>query len=206
MMRWVSRLTFLLLVLAVSAAALWAFRAHLLTAVARAWAVDDRVVKADAIVLLGGNLENRPSEAARLYQQGVAPIILVSCPENPGFVLAGYSPGEFSIALRMLGDAGVPSKAIIPMGTNLTSTYDEAVAFRQWADQAKPRSVVIPTDLFHTRRAGMVFRKVLGTNRVTIHPTVVPSRYRADDWWRHEKGLVDFNMEISKMLYYLLNY
>src|SRR4051812_8257198 len=53
------------------------FRAPLLGGLADAWIANDNLVKADAIVILGGGLETRPAEAARLYQKGLAPRILV---------------------------------------------------------------------------------------------------------------------------------
>jgi uncharacterized SAM-binding protein YcdF (DUF218 family) len=205
-MRRLLRLAILLATLGAALAALWHFRADVLKAAAEAWAVNDPLARADAIVLLGGGLNNRPSEAARLYRQGVAPIILVSCPDNPGFVEAGYSPGEYAITLRILADGGVPPKAIVQMGTNNSSTFDEAVAFSKWAARVNPRSVLIPTDLFHTRRVKMIFDKVLGTNQVAIHPVVAPNQYKSSDWWRHERGLVDLNLELSKLLYYFWNY
>ena len=61
------------------------FRAPLLTGLAGAWVVNDPVTKADAIVLLGGGLENRPFAAAKLFHDGVAPqIIYMDVQAQPG--------------------------------------------------------------------------------------------------------------------------
>src|ERR1017187_3127237 len=49
----------------------------LLPGLANAWIVNEPLAKADAIVVLGGGLEIRPFEAARLYQEGLAPKILL---------------------------------------------------------------------------------------------------------------------------------
>jgi hypothetical protein len=52
---------------------LYVFRAPWLTSVAQAWVVNEPTTKADAIVVLGGGLENRPFAAAKLFHDGVAP-------------------------------------------------------------------------------------------------------------------------------------
>src|SRR5689334_20408445 len=58
----------------------WWWRAPLLRGVAHLWIVADAPAKADAIVILGGGLDSRPTEAARLFHAGYAPRILVMQP------------------------------------------------------------------------------------------------------------------------------
>src|ERR1051325_4997626 len=55
----------------------WIFRAPLLSRAASAWTVDEPIKKGDAIAVLGGGAQYRAFEAARLYEQGVAPKVLV---------------------------------------------------------------------------------------------------------------------------------
>jgi hypothetical protein len=71
----------------------------------------------------------------------------------------------------------------------------------------KAHSVVIPTDIFHTRRARWIFRRALRgtTARVHILAVNVPS-YGASNWWSHEDGLIAFQNEVVKSAYYWMKY
>jgi hypothetical protein len=72
-------------------------------------------------------------------------------------------------------------------------------------NQAK--SVLIPTDLFHTRRVRWLFRKQLNGTGAQVHVhAITPKEYAASNWWRHEEGLIAFDTETLKYLYYRLKY
>src|SRR5689334_10373924 len=69
----------LLVVLAALAAGTWPWRATILTGAANLWVVSDQpLAPADAIVVLGGGLEMRPSAAAAYFREHLAPRILVA--------------------------------------------------------------------------------------------------------------------------------
>lgn len=57
---------------------LWTVRARILRDAAALWVVSDPLKPADAVAVLGGGLDLRPFTAARLYQEGLAPRILVA--------------------------------------------------------------------------------------------------------------------------------
>lgn len=183
------------------------FRAPLLTGLARAWVVNDEVTKADAIVILGGGPENRPFAAARLFPAGVAPLILymdvkLGPAESLGIVLT-----EREQTQRILLSNDVPATAMQAVGTNVASTYDEACAVRAWIQQTKATSIVITTDLFHTRRARWIFRRELRDTPVKICVVAVaPVRYGIKNWWRNEEGLIQFQNELVKTVYYWVKY
>src|SRR5207247_11414936 len=83
------------------------------------------------------------------------------------------------------------------------NTYDEAVALREWIEESKSKGVLIPTDLFHTRRVRWVFRTVLEGTGVDVRVIAVePPGYNATDWWQHHEGLIAFQNAIIKHLYY----
>ena len=60
------KLLFKLLLLACLLAVAFVFRAPLLRGLADVWIATEPMVEADAIVILGGGLETRPFEAAKL--------------------------------------------------------------------------------------------------------------------------------------------
>ena len=92
-------------------------------------------------------------------------------------------------------------------GTNVTSTRDEALALKTWVTANNAHSVVIPTDLFHTRRVRWIFQKALRTTRTEVHVAAIdPPRYSVSNWWRVEDGLIAFQNEVVKSGYYRLMY
>ena len=185
----------------------YVFRAPLLTGLAEAWVINDPVAKADAIVVLGGGPETRPFAAARLYHDDVAPMVLYTDVRPGPAEELGITPREAELTRRILLSNGVPETAMTMIGTNVASTYDESRAVRNWIEKTGAKSILIPTDPFHTRRVRWIFRKELRGTETAIHVVSVnPLRYRADNWWRHEEGVTAFQNEIIKYIYYRVEY
>ena len=183
------------------------FRAPLLTGLADAWVVNDPVTKADAIVIPGGGLENRPFAAAKLFHDGVAPRILYMNVRLSPAEAMGITLPEKELTRRILLSNNVPETAMTGIGTNVASTYDESRAVRAWIETSGAKSIVIATDPFHTRRARWVFGKELRGTKTQIHVVPVnPVSYRVDDWWRHEEGWLAFQNEVIKYIYYRVKY
>ena len=183
------------------------FRAPLLTGAARLWIVNDPLEKADAIVVLGGGLATRPFAAARLFRDGYAPRILISRPEASSTDEMGLTTREQDITRQVLIKEGVPAPAITGIGENVQSTYDESLAVRAWLSTNHAARIIIPTDLFHTRRVRWLFRKQLKGTDVAVNVEAVPVRgYTTADWWRHEQGLIAFQNEVVKLAYYWVKY
>jgi uncharacterized SAM-binding protein YcdF (DUF218 family) len=178
-------------------------RTFLLTEMAKAWVVNEPVAKADAIVVLGGGVDTRPFAAAKLYHAGVAPLILymnvkLTPAEKIGIVLP-----EKEETRRILLSEGVPAGAILAIGTNVASTYDESFAVRAWESRSGAKSMVIVTDVFHTRRARWVFEKQLrGTGVQVDMQGVATLAYGTTNWWKHEEGVIGFQNEVIKYIYY----
>lgn len=185
----------------------YVFRAPLLTGLAEAWVVNDPVTKADAIVIPGGGVENRPFAAANLFHDGVAPRILyMDVRLSPAEELGIYPP-EAEQTRRILMTNGVPVTAMTMIGTNVTTTYDEACAVRDWVEKSGAKSIIVATAPFHTRRVDWIYSKELRDTGTEIHVIPVkPVRYRAEYWWRHEEGVLAFQNEVIKYIYYRCEY
>ncbi len=186
----------------------WILRVPILTGVADAFIVDEPLPEsADAIVVLGGGLDKRPGEAARLYHLGIAPKILVACPEVTPASQLGIIPSEGDIAVQLLVRLGVPSQSIEKLDRKVTSTYDEAMAAREWVVRTSARNIVIPTDIFHTRRVNWIFTKVIRGTDVRVCVTAIQSKqYSHADWWQYELGVTNFQNETLKLLFYFAKY
>jgi uncharacterized SAM-binding protein YcdF (DUF218 family) len=183
------------------------FRAPLLTGLANDWIVNEPLAKADVIVVLGGGVETRPFEAARLYHQGLAPKILIMNPKPVPTSGLGLTPSEAELTRQILTNQGVPASALVILANEVTSSYEESMAFRDWAKTNVIKNVIIPTDIFHTRRVRWLYRKELKNTGIQVSVEAVPMReYTARDWWRNEHGIVAFQNEILKFAYYRIKY
>jgi uncharacterized SAM-binding protein YcdF (DUF218 family) len=201
--RWAWGFAFCVLLLALC----FVFRSPLLTGLARAWSVHEPVAQADAILVLGGGLENRPFAAAQLYRAGIAPQILYLNVQAGPVEELGLALSEAEQTRRILLKQGVPETALTPIGNGVTSTYDEALALREWLGSNTAKRIIIPTDVFHTRRVRWVFHKHGGAADVKLHVVAIdPVRFNATNWWRREEGLIAFQNEVLKSIYYRFKY
>jgi uncharacterized SAM-binding protein YcdF (DUF218 family) len=185
--------------------ALYFLRSPILRSAANAWLVNDPPAKADAIVLLGGGMQLRPYEVARLYRQGLAPRVLIMNSELTATDREDLTIPWQEMAQRVLVRHGVPASAIELTGKKLTSTYEEACTVRDWCRGSHAQVLLIPTGPFNARRARWLFRKVLRHSGVQVRVLAIPSEHFSD-WWRHEDSLIDFNNELVKFAMYLWKY
>jgi uncharacterized SAM-binding protein YcdF (DUF218 family) len=185
----------------------WVWRAPLLRGAAHLWIVSDAPSQADAIVILGGGLDTRPAEAARLYHRGLAPRILVMQPDPSTVEKLGLIIDHAALTRRLLEIDQVPAEAIIPLEPIVTSTFEEANLLAAWAKQNNAHRFLVPTELFHTRRQRWILRRQLQPLGVDVQMIALNhKKYTADDWWQTEEGLIDFENEAVKFAMYLCRY
>jgi uncharacterized SAM-binding protein YcdF (DUF218 family) len=200
-----------LLILACSFLALlivaWIFRAPLLKAMARFWIVDEPIGVADAVVILGGGLQSRPFAAARFVEQGLTTNVLLMCPLPNASERRGTSPGDCELSRAIMLKKGVPDIYIHFTGTNVTSTFDEARAIRVWASEHHPKVLLIPTDVFHTRRVKWLLQKQLDGLDVDVRVIALEDEYYSrTNWWQNERGFLAFQNEAIKYVLYRWRY
>jgi uncharacterized SAM-binding protein YcdF (DUF218 family) len=185
----------------------WLEREPILQYLAARWVVSDELTKADAIVVLGGGIDVRPFAAADLYKRGFGDTILVSNTALQRAERLNFVPSHAELNRGVLLKLGVPTTAIALVGKDITSTRDEADAVRSWALQSHAKRIIVPTELFATRRTRWIFNRELSPIgvQVIIH-AYPPQDYTLDSWWQHRYGLIDFNNEILKYVYYRTQY
>jgi uncharacterized SAM-binding protein YcdF (DUF218 family) len=185
----------------------WAERVPLLRESADLWIVSDPLTPADVAVVLGGGLEVRPFAAAEFYRKGIVKKVLVSRVAAERGADIGAIPEHTESNRRILLKLGVPADAIETFGTSNKSTKDEAVALRQWAQSHAVRAVIIPTEIFGARRVRWIFQREFAGEAIRINvPSFDPPQYARADWWTVERGIVEFQNEILKYIYYRLKY
>jgi uncharacterized SAM-binding protein YcdF (DUF218 family) len=188
------------LVVALVAIVLWTFHGDLLRGLAKKWVVSSPLERADAIVVLGGGLALRPAAAIELYDEGYAALILVA--------RASADRGREAAYVRnILLRGGIPSEAIADFDFTLHSTYGEALGALDYVKSRGAKSLIIPTEIFSTRRVDWIFEKKLAPAGVKIFTKpITPGNYGISDWWRSQAGAKDFSREVAKLLYYRLMY
>ena len=196
----------LLIVLAALVLA-FVFRRPLLVAAGKLWVVDESVVPADAVVVLGGGAQTRPFAAAEFVQQHLTTnVLLADVQPNPTDKL-GITTRESHASRAVLLKKGVHENYITSIGTNASSTIDEARALRAWAIAHRPKAIIIPTDLFHTRRVNWLMEKQLEDLNVDVRVVALDTQeYNRTNWWQKEQGVVAFQNELIKYALYRWSY
>jgi len=185
----------------------YAFRRPLLASLGNLWVVDESVQLADAVVVLGGGLQQRPAAAAGIVARGIATNVLVAHVKSLPTDTLAITENESTRARKVLMTNGVSETYIHFLGTNVSSTIDEAHALRAWALEHHPKVIIIPTDLFHTRRVNWLMEKQLHDLHVDVRVIALDNHeYNRTNWWQHEQGVIAFQNEVLKYFLYRCKY
>ena len=192
------------------AVALWVSRAAILQTAAELLVVEDALTPSEFVVLLAGDIQERPRRVAELYKQGLAQVVLVCDVRMTEAQRARRLPSHTEILVTTLELYGVPRSAIVVLGEEygVTSTYDEALTVKRYLDERRADGpLALVTSAFHTRRARWIFGRVFEASPLTLQMTPAPyESFDATNWWRHEDGLITVNNEYIKLAYYLVTY
>lgn len=173
-----------------------------------AWLVlEDPLQHADAIIVLGGTMYERPLEAVDLYNAGYAPrvYLLREMPDwgEEEMTRRGVSyVRAVDTQVEALVRLGVPRDAIGILDS-ANSTADEADHARTLVEQQHLKRVIIVTSKQHTRRARLVMNRRLRGAGVEV--IVRASRYdrsNVDQWWRQRSTLRFTLFETQRLFSY----
>jgi uncharacterized SAM-binding protein YcdF (DUF218 family) len=186
----------------------WIEREAGLRGVADLWIVSDPITPADAVVVLGGGLDVRPFVAADLYAKGLVKKVLLSEVDEGRSVSIGAVMGHAEGNRQVLLKSGVPDSAIENFGKANRNTREEAIALKDWADRNVVSVLIIPTEIFSARRVRWMFNREFAGTGVRIEvPSFNPLRlYTRAEWWKSEDGMIAFQNEVLKYIYYRLKY
>ena len=166
--------------------------------------MDDQPQKADAIVILAGDIR-RAIHAADLYNQGLAPVIFVSRPKHEppqALVDLGFAfPLQEDQMLQVLTLKGVPQGAVRVYGHDVLSTVEETETLQRELGQDHPRLLIV-TSSYHCRRAKMILSGVLRGHELITSPT--PYERFDKIWWNHQLSSVAVVTEVAKFVFYFL--
>jgi len=172
---------------------------------------DDAPVASDALVVLRGDTDySRAATAARLFNQGLAPKVLVSSALRDkaatGMAKLGVNvPKEQDLIRSVLLQLGVPAEAVVLDGSEPGGgTLGEAKRIRAMAEVGDCRVVLAVTSWFHTRRAAAILRSVFAGSGREVR--VVRSQDEAlgpDNWWHYRYEAVNVLLEYVKWAVWL---
>lgn len=164
----------------------------------------DQPEPARAIVILGGQY-SRPLYGADLYNQGLAPLVLVSRPvPDPTSVhlekIGIHLPDQPEVYRDVLVRKGVPEAAIRFFGQDLVSTLEEAEVVARLLGP-EPGTLLVVTSPSHTRRAKLIFEKALPKARILSLAT--PYEAFAPRWWTDFRSATAVTLETAKTVWML---
>jgi uncharacterized SAM-binding protein YcdF (DUF218 family) len=196
-------------ILLLTGAAAYLCRDQLLTGLAGYLVIDDQLQPADLIFVLSGEVDTRPFRAAELFQQGLAPRIVVARAEDSPAAELGLYPNVSDVTVEILQELGVPEEniSLLQVEGGATSTRDEAIILRGYLEHHSFERVILVTSAFHTRRARWIFERELAPSHISLQLAAAPHRkYDVTTWWQEETDLIDFTNEYIKLGYYFLRY
>jgi uncharacterized SAM-binding protein YcdF (DUF218 family) len=172
-------------------------RVILLTAAGRWLDVGEPLRKpVDSVFILGGDADTRPFAAAALIRSGWARQALIT--QAPA---DAHEPSHPSVLRDVLCRRGVAPEAILELPVQVSSTWDEARALREFLELHPGHSVAVVTSDYHTRRARAIFRRQLAGRAVQVHFVSAPTeRFKATNWWHCEQGWKMYIGEYVKMI------
>src|SRR5262249_9226983 len=184
----------------------WVERTPLLKGAADLWNVSDPLTPADVAVVLGGGLDVRPFAAAELYHQGLVKKVLVSEVADGRAVTIGAVIGHTESNRQVLLKLEIPAEAIETFGTANKNTREEALALLEWTQRHPSRAVIIPVGIFEARRVRWAFRHEFASEPARIAIVSFDPQEMRANWWTTDLGVVTFQNEILKYIYYRLKY
>jgi uncharacterized SAM-binding protein YcdF (DUF218 family) len=122
----------------------------------------------------GGGVQERISKAVSLYQQGVAPRLIISS----GYVFA-LREAESMKAIAI--SQGVPADAIV-LEERATDTYENVAFTKLILDAHHLRRIALVSSPYHMRRAVLTWRKVAPDVQVIATPP------ESSQFYAHQRG------------------
>ena len=161
--------------------------------------------RVDAVVVLSGVIPDRSLQAVELLRDSRAELaILFAASVPPRFEPLGqlgidYTE-DYEVNRAVLLKSGIEEKRIRILPDRVSSTWEEALAFRSFLVENEIHSIAISTCRFHSYRAYLNFAKALEDKDIEIFSA--PSRYcefRPSDWWTNRDQIKRLYVELTSL-------
>ncbi len=159
-----------------------------------------------AIVLQGSVAAERARLAAAidLLQRGIADRVLLSVPKE-SFWGQSIPPVARTYIERTYGNDLAVRVDFCETSADVNSTAQEVQALSPCIQTGRWRSLVIVTSNYHTRRAGILWRRVfMNDSNIRIWIDGVADPEFGQPWWRHRQSAKIWLSEIAKLSWTIL--
>lgn len=160
----------------------------------------------DAAVVLQGSLRGeraRIAGAMELLRQGKADRLLLSVPQE-SFWGEPVPPAARRFFQKNYGTNLADRVDFCESNIEVDSTEDEAGALLQCIKEHSWKTVAVVTSSYHTRRAGMIWKKIVSNESPTlqlwIHGVDDPE-FREKRWWSDRTSAKTWLLESTKLLW-----
>ena len=156
----------------------------------------DDLKPADVIVVLSGEDNERVEYAAYLFREEWAK-------KNRIIMAGGPVVWKHSWASLMKEHAeylGIPGKDILLEDKSLT-TEENARYTKEILQKNGYKSIILVTSPYHSRRAAVIFQKVLGKDIKVLSAPVENSWFKFSDWWKRRRDRAAVFNEYSKFIW-----
>jgi uncharacterized SAM-binding protein YcdF (DUF218 family) len=161
----------------------------------------------DAAILLQGSIaaeKVRIAGAINLLQQGVADRALLSVPKE-SYWGESIPPVARSYLVRTYGNDLAARVDFCETSEEVNSTVQEVQALRPCIQEHHWLSVAIVTSNYHTRRAGMLWRRMTRLDpNIHIWVEGVTDPEFQQPWWRHRQSAKIWVTETVKLVWTML--
>jgi uncharacterized SAM-binding protein YcdF (DUF218 family) len=187
----------------------YAAREPALRTAGRFLVAEDPPAHADAIVVLGGSFPDRILEAVALYEEGLAPrIVLCREPEGKavkrlrerGVQSASGTDRNRDVAVQL----GIPEASIDVLPRQAGSTFGEANQVLRYMKEHRVQSILLVTSKVHTRRAGWIYRHLAPPDAHILVRAARDDGFQPETWWKNRVSTRRVVIEYEKLLVYLL--
>jgi DUF218 domain len=158
--------------------------------------VADDPQPSDAIVVLAGETNFRPSRALELLRAGVAPRVFLDVEAR----LPYYDQRLTDIAQRYIDDIGEGKRVSVCPIVSL-STFAEVDDVTRCLQSVGAHRVLIVTSDYHSRRALLIFRHRVPQYQISVAAAHDPAQFGFSWWSSREWAKTTFD-EWTKMLWF----
>jgi|SRR5580700_7151431 hypothetical protein len=157
----------------------------------------------DAAIVLQGSIaaeKVRIAGAIALLRRGVADRVLLSVPKE-SYWGQSVPPVARTFLEKTYGSELAGRVDFCEISGDVNSTAQEAQAIGPCLQEHQWQSVVVVTSDYHTRRAGMIWRRTARHDNLKIHVSIegVADPDFQRPWWRHRQSAKVFLMESAKL-------
>lgn len=168
--------------------------------------------KADVIVVLNGRDAERSLAAVDLYKKNYANLIVMArgakqAGSDELWKRVGNKLDGKIFFQRAIEAMGIPAEGFKFIGDGVASTYDEAVATKEFLQKNDYKCILLVTSKWHSKRAYLTFRSALKNDGIKI--VIQPSKYDAfgpDAWWKNRNDAELVFDEYVRFIYYILTF